>query len=304
MKRAPFAVWVVLVACAPELDVRESSVDRPRVLAVVAEPAEARPGDAVTYRVTAAASSGPLEPAPVTLSHCAAPKPPAENASVATACDADAQSPLLQRESGDFYGRIPLDACRLFGPDPPPGGARPRDPDATGGFYQPLRITGLSEAAYHLQRVVCQPGDVAAEVARSFTAGYQQNKNPDSITLSVVQAGTWLGSDASGEVTEVAERAELELRVSWEPEDREAYLYLDRERQSLVTRGEALRVAWFATSGELDRDEVSVAEADRSTRSASAGYRAPSGPGSAEIWAVVHDSRLGSAVRHVRLSVR
>lgn len=304
MRRALFAVSMALAGCAPELDVRESSVDRPRVLAVVAEPAEARPGAAVTYRVTAAAPLGALEPAPVTLSHCAAPKPPSENASVATACDADAQSPLLQRENGDFLGRVPLDACRLFGPDPPPGGARPRDPDATGGFYQPLRITGVGEVAYHLQRVVCNPGDVAAEVARSFTAGYQPNKNPNSIMLAVFQAGTLMVSDSSAAVTEVDGLSELELRVSWEPEDREAYLYLDRERQELVTRVEALRVAWFATSGALDRDELSVAEADLATRSASAVYRVPNGPGIVGIWAVVHDSRLGSAVRHVRLSVR
>ena len=38
------------VACVPDLDVDESIIDAPRVLAIQAEPAEAKPNEAVAYR--------------------------------------------------------------------------------------------------------------------------------------------------------------------------------------------------------------------------------------------------------------
>ncbi len=54
-------------------------------------------------------------------------------------------------------GKLPMDACRLFGPDFPPAtvdmpAGRPVDPDASGGYYQPVRV--IAEGAFE--------GDVAA----------------------------------------------------------------------------------------------------------------------------------------------
>lgn len=58
-------------------------------------------------------------------------------------------TPLTPR-GPELTAPLPLDACARFGPDPPPGNARPRYPDATGGFYQPLVLFTAGQSYVHL----------------------------------------------------------------------------------------------------------------------------------------------------------
>src|SRR5207253_227540 len=56
---------------------------------------------------------------------------------------------------------MPAAACATYGPDTPPGGFRPRDPDPSGGYYQPVRAA-LADAplAFGLPRLA---GALAAD---------------------------------------------------------------------------------------------------------------------------------------------
>src|SRR6185369_17204063 len=75
-------------------------------------------------------------------------------------------------------------ACNQFGPDvpdtKPPG--RPADPDATGGFYQPLRLLVNRGDHYDLTlaetRISCHLPGATSEVVRDYNQRYRPNENP------------------------------------------------------------------------------------------------------------------------------
>ena len=60
---------------------------------------------------------------------------------------------------------VPADACFLFGPEVSSAELRPRDPDVTGGFYQPMRVSvaGAETTAFGLLRIRCNLGSAGAE---------------------------------------------------------------------------------------------------------------------------------------------
>lgn len=150
------AAVIALGACEDALDQRLAIVDTPRVLAVIAEPAEARPGANVTYRAVIAGPDGPIASEPA-WAYCTTPKAPTEDNVVSPGCVAgDALVPLAS-DAMSATGTLPMDGCLRFGPDVPPGGFRPRDADLTGGFYQPVRVdTGeLAPIAVGLSRITC-----------------------------------------------------------------------------------------------------------------------------------------------------
>ncbi len=137
----------------------------------------------MSYQLFAVGPDGPLTPQSSTWSYCATPRSLTENTSVSEACALESGLPLeATRDRAE--GAIPSDACRLFGPDPPPGDTRPRDPDESGGYYQPLRVAAYGEATVFLQRITCTPGDVAADAARDYSASYTANRNPENLSLS------------------------------------------------------------------------------------------------------------------------
>ncbi len=299
MMREKLPILLMLTACEPDFDLRRSRVDEGRVLAVVAEPPEARPGEPVSYMIVAAGPYGPIDDPGFDAAYCVIPKSLAENNSVATECMTD-PGIAIEIAGGVARSPIPSDACRLFGPDPPPGDFRPRDPDATGGYYQPLRITAFGQDVIHLERVLCNPADVAADVAREFSANYRPNRNPAPVRLEVLEHGRLLEAAADG--IELSVGAEVELRVDWS-EARESYAFVDRSAQAVIERREGLRVDWFATADGLAADRSGVEEGSDAT-SASNEFRAPSEPGVVHVWAVFHDSRGGSAVVQQRFTFR
>lgn len=285
-KRALLPALATLGACTDGLDQRLAIVDAPRVLAILAEPAEAKPGASVTYRAVAGGPDGPLEPTP-DWSYCAGSKPPTEDNVVSTSCAAgDQLQPLGAAAS--VTAALPADACTRFGPEVPPGNFRPRDPDPTGGFYQPVRadLAPLPLLAFGLSRITCKLPGATADVARDYDQHYVANRNP--VLVPPV-------------LTTVPAHAEVELAAAWPAESAEPYLYFDQLNQRLIHRREAMRLSWFATGGALDTDASAVPEDDLTT-SVRTTWHTP-GPGPATLWFVLRDSRGGIAAAAVPVTI-
>lgn len=264
-------------ACARYSTDASSVVSDPRIIAVVAEPAEARPGSEVTLALHAADADGPLEDFAFSAYFCLLPKPLTENNALTAACWNEPGAPLPLQDSV-VHGVIPKDACALFGPDPPPGDFRPRDPDHTGGFFVPVLIEAFDRRSVFLQRVRCEPADLRADVAREYAARYADNQNPVGLGLALHPR------DASG-----ALRAEVTLPFA----AAERFVVASALSQTVEETAEVLTVEWLVTQGTLsvataelvEQRGVWVAEVDWDH----------AGPDSAHLYAVVRDSRGGMA---------
>lgn len=277
MKRA--LVVIALAGCIDELPQQTSRIDRPRVLAVIATPTEAAPGAAVHYDVVVASPSGPVAAPAVVWAYCTAPKPPTEDNVVPPGCVDDPAALIALGEGAAIDATIPDAACRNYGPDTPPGGFRPRDPDASGGYYQPIRA-GFPDApiGFGLHRLVCGLADAPPAIVREYGERYAANQHPTLADLRLIGA--------------IAPGAALTLEATWPAAAAEAYVVYDRAQVAIVPAAETLRVGWFATDGTLAADATGVASGSSETRT-TVRWTAPSTPGPVHLWAVLHDDRGG-----------
>jgi hypothetical protein len=285
MKRALLFLSLLLAACDDALDQRLAIIDTPRVLAVVANPAEAKPGAQVSYEAVIASPEGPLATPPA-WAFCTAPKAPTEDNVASVECVAGEQ--LIDLGTAPTAtGLLPAEGCLRFGPDTPPGGFRPRAPDETGGYYQPVRVVVDDLLAIGLSRITCKLPTAPAEVARDYDLRYAANVNPtlDPVDLATVPADT-----------------DITLTASWPASAVETYLYFDPVSQALVERREAMRVSWFATGGALAVDASLVGEQDEAL-SASTTWHTPAA-GTAWVWLVLRDSRGGVATQALAITVQ
>ncbi len=283
------ALLLALAACDDALDQRLAIVDQPRVLAITTEPAEVTPGQSVTVTALLAGPSGPLIATP-DWSLCTAPKPPTEDNAVADGCIANAVTEL--GTAAALTATIPADACRTYGPDVASSGFRPRDPDATGGYYQPLRAaTPGFDLAFGFARITCNLANASGEVAQAYKTMYVANHSPVLTPLVI---------DGAAATTVPADR-DVTLTAGWPPDAAEAFLSFDPDAQQLVTRHEAMRVSWFATGGSLAVDASAVAEGDPATTVSTTWHTPQSGP--AWIWLVLRDSRGGIATAQYSIAV-
>ncbi len=295
--RAAAALVLVGVSagCSDALEQRLAIVDRPRVLAITTEPPEVIPGASVTATALIAGPGGPLGAAP-TWSLCTAPKPPTEDNAVADACLGDALNELGTAPSITFV--VPIDACRTYGPDVASTGFRPRDPDATGGYYQPIRAAGPpGELAFTFARITCNLANAPGDMAETYKTSYVANTNPTLANLAI----DGVVVDPS-RVPVLAADHDVTLTASWAAASVEAFLYFDPASRQLVTRHEAMRVSWFATGGTLAVDASALAEDDPAVSVATT-WRTPARPGLAWIWLVLRDSRGGLATATFQLSI-
>ncbi|NJM91101.1 MAG: hypothetical protein HC863_02255 [Myxococcales bacterium] len=298
MKRpATLALLAMLVVgCEPTLDQRLSLIDAPRVLAVISEPAETRPQQAASHRVWIASSQG-IVSADVTWAFCTEPKPPTEDNVVNARCLADAVRVI--GTGALITATTPSDACMRFGPDISDSTFRPRDPDGTGGYYQPLRLTlpvelgSQTELAFASHRIGCGLANAPAQVSRDYRERYVGNRNPPAPELlGVAGESPW--------TMRVGER--VELTASWTDEAAETYLWFDRSDGQLRDRRESLRLSWYGTAGSFCSDVTGRAEGERETFTENC-WRAPMQPGSVTLWLVLRDSRGGAALREVSVEV-
>lgn len=277
------ASLLACASCAPSLVDEPWRVEAPKVIAVVASPPEARPGETVRVRAVVASPDGPVDGAEIAWSLCTEPRPLTENGSVASKC----LGPLPVVATGPAADlALPREACALFGPDTPPGEFRPRDPDATGGYFQPFRL-GLGDAgAFGFERLRCNPAGVSNDVAREFVASYRPNANPVIGSLSAIADGREVAFErlpAGGGVA---------LTLRWTPESEEPFLVVDLQALSLASARETLQVSWFVTAGRLETARTAGDEGS----SSSVRWDVAAEAGRGWIWAVLRDSRGGVAV--------
>jgi len=281
---AAFAAAIGSAGCDSRLDQRLAIIDAPRVLAVIADPAEAKPGTQVSYTAVVASPDGPVAASP-RWAFCVAPKPPTEDNAVGGGCLDDAHLVVLGTQPA-VTAALPADGCLLFGPETPPGNFRPRDADPTGGYYQPIRADLDDLLAFGLSRITCKLATAPSAVAHDYDLSYVANRNP------------MLNPPA---LTRVTANTDVTLTASWPADAAETYLYYDPLSQTLVTRREAMRLSWFATGGSLAVDASAVGETDPST-SAETTWHTPTA-GTAYLWLILRDSRAGITSQTVRVIV-
>jgi hypothetical protein len=272
---------LLLPACEDALDQRLAIIEEPRVLAVISEPAEAKPGATVSYSAVLASPDGPLTESPH-WAFCTSPKPPTEDNAVSVPCTAGEDLVDLGT-APTTSGVLPMDGCLRFGPDTPPGGFRPRDPDPSGGYYQPVRVAVDDLLAVGLTRITCNLPTAPGDVATDYRLRYVANQNP---TLDPIG------------ITDAAANSDVALTATWPVDAVESYLNYDALSQTLVTRTETMRVSWFATGGHIDVDATASDGTEASTT-----WHTP-GAGTYWLWFVLRDSRGGIAVQSAQVVVR
>jgi hypothetical protein len=312
--------WLPVVLACDEVTSEPSSlVTAPRVLAIVAEPPEAAPGEVVRLSALIVDGAGTRQDDLVSWDFCEERKALAEPGPVSPRCaegavrgtpigPANASGTADVRSGAGVTGTLPTDGCRLFGPErpaPKPGEAagRPTDPDGTGGFYQPLFLrtpnAGATRSTLAEVRLSCGLGAAPQEQIVAFGKRYTRNQNPQPTSLVVPAT---LAAGARGFV-----------RLAWPtcPETDsaterpapcggpETFVVYDAERRALLDRRETFRVSWFTTGGAFD--EVHTGESD--DHGAINGFTVPNEAGTLTIWAVVRDDRGGVGYQTATLTV-
>lgn len=296
MKRVLLIAIIFAASCKPDFAERDSLVTSERVLAVRADPAEAKPDAPISYSLIVASPDGTIQNPQAAWAFCTTPTSLTENDSVSPDCLKDGVSEIAGASSS-VQAPTPDDACSLFGPDTPPGQVRPRDPDATGGFFQPIRASIGSIVAFGFERINCDLANAPANVTLDFNHRYTLNANPQSplITTSMNGAPIDVGNIASG--------TQVTFRATWAASDAESYVIYDAASVSVIPAREAMRVSWFATAGSFDADRTGRADDDATTFTENA-WTAPSSSGVVHMWIVLRDSRGGVAFTSNDLTVK
>jgi hypothetical protein len=192
---------------------------------------------------------------------------------------------------------VPETACELFGSEPPPaepGQAAPRpvDADATGGYYQPIRLDleDSPSLSFAQLRVRCALASAPAEIVRQFARSYTPNENPSIGQLRF-----------EGEATQVAPGQRIAVMTEVASASFEEYLYYNRRSRELEPRSELVQVAWFVTGGDLDRERLII---EAPGEDVSVLWTAPESSGSVWLWAVLRDDRGGVDFATLQIDVR
>jgi hypothetical protein len=287
-----FCSVVLATACNAPPNQQQFLVDTVRPIAVISEPAELRPNQGATLRITYAAPVGQPLPTQTTWALCLASKAPSEDNVVSPACLDGNQQQLGTSSDFTIAATIPADACARFGPDTPSGDFRPRSADSTGGYYQPISVRSAQsndadDQAFALVRIVCNLPGAPAQLAQQYARDYRVNVAP-SLSLDVP--------------AQVSANAAVQLTATWNDNARESYLWFDSSSASLQNRRESFRISWFVTSGSLPLDATVVDEQSDATSSAIT-WSTPASVGPVTLWAVMRDSRGGIAIQSATIVV-
>jgi hypothetical protein len=297
LKRAFLAL--LLVACKPDFGGPLSLVTSTRILAVRGEPAEVNPGAAVTLTPLVVSPDGTQSPS-LAFSLCLQPKPSSENDVANASClAADGTQPAANGVSASVT--VPSNACRLFGPDLPPTTAgqpqlQPRAPDATGGYFQPIRVDGAGPTTMALERIRCNLAAASADLAAAYAMQYTPNRNPQLAPLAATVNGQPVALDA------IPAGATVSFTTGWTADSAEFFPVLDVLAQQLVTHREAMSVSWLATGGVFTDERTGRADTDAATDTANE-WQAPAA-GAVHLWLVLRDSRGGVDFASYELAVR
>jgi len=328
-------------ACIPSFRDDQSLIDEVRVLAVRSEPAEPSPGATVKLTALATGPQGEvLDPASVRWSVCKARKPLTELGSVAPECLAGESGAVQSAGEGfEIETQIASDVCRVYGPLAPAAQAgstvtgRPVDPDASGGFYQPIVLSVAGQPTIAGVRVACGVTDLPQTESITFNQGYRPNENPVIERVDAVSGGVSSELSADGATTlTVAPGARIEFSASWaacptepvcgdglctagenpttcaqdcqtEPHGctgAETYLLADLETREVVRKQEELRAAWYATAGTFEEAQTAADESGVAARNR---WTAPATAQAVTLWIVVRDDRGGADWREIQVQV-
>jgi hypothetical protein len=304
------AGWVC--ACNPTFSDTTAIVGSPRVLAVQVVPAEAAPKADFALSALYVGPQGALDPSSIQWATCLLPEPLGDPGPTNPECLTGAASGLIPLGSGGtVHGTIPADACELFGPDSPPPqpnqpAARPTDPDPTGGYYLPVRVSAAGAApTVAMPRIECAPSGVTEDVFSAFENGYVPNENPVLSSLSEVDpdggtAAIPASTPGSPAGLTISPGEHVLLSAAWPTcpatpgacGGAESFLYIDPTSMQVTTQRESIVVSWYATGGSFDEDRVGR-EADDLGTSVQNGFTAPTSGAQIQMWIVVRDSRGG-----------
>jgi hypothetical protein len=281
-----------VAGCKPDFGNPASLVTEHRILATKADPAEVRPGDNAIFRALVVSPDGTEAMPSIDWSLCVAPKPLDENNIVTSAClDGGNSIQGFGSATAMATAMVPPDACSLFGPDPPPQAQgqpplRPRDPDITGGYYQPLRLVEGDVTAFALERITCDLARGGAVLAIQYAMTYQANQNPALTPLAAAVNG------AAAQLTALPAGKDIDFTVGWTPASVETFPVFDLLSQNLQNHREGMRVSWFATAGSFAHEITGRDEHETDTTTVNR-WTAPKTPGVVHLWVVLRDSRGG-----------
>lgn len=324
-------VLVLAAGCLPDVDVDESRIVAPRVLAIRAIPAEAAPGETVRLEALHVGPEGRIVDGVLEWARCDARRPLAELGPVSPACLAWEDPALVLLGFGaSVEAAISRDACRLFGPDPPPAqpgepAGRVVDPDVTGGYHQPVRVVSPDDAAIVLGEVRLSCGVAGATQAQAAELRQRRHANraPEISTVfvqrgdgtdvlldeatpltvsrgeSITMEAGWLEcpeSDACGDgicgADETSASCAEDCRVPSRCSGAERFVRFDPIARALVVERESMRVAWYTTDGRFELERTGRG-ADDPAPYASSRWIAPDAPGPVTVWMVIRDARGG-----------
>lgn len=286
MRRLPLPLLLAL-SCRPDLGDRDSLVVETQVLAVRGDPPEAKPGENVTYSVLVASPDGPIAVPAAAWAFCATPKLLTENGAVSAACLGSGVRPI--GDGAMVSAPIPADACQIFGPETTSQDLRPRDPDPTGGFYQPVRVALDGRLSFGQERVRCTPKNISALPAADFDRRYRVNANPEIASVDLPDSA--------------AASSHHVLRVTWPEASAETYAYYDPTTALVVDKRESMRVSWFANAGAFEHDRTGRTRDEHETFTENA-WDAPASAGTVHLFVVLRDDRGGAVFAHRTIIVR
>jgi hypothetical protein len=330
MRRPALQTWLGLLplvlawGCKPDLGSPPSIVDspEPRILAVRGFPAEAAENSPVTYDILAANNLGRVARPSVGWSQCDERKPPAEGNAVAAACLA---SDIPEIMGPTFEADMPDGACKRFGPQSDIDSKtmiplRPHDPDATGGFYQPVRARldaeGAGSIAFALERIKCRLTNAPPDLTGKFNEQYKLNQNPTiaGLTLDPDDAPVSLFARApmaapppapTAPATWVGANSSYDLEVAWSPESPEGFPVWNIATRTIDLHREAISVSWYATDGTFEHDRTGRAETETDLTTHNR-WTAPATTTTVNVhfWIVLRDSRGGIDFSEALVEVR
>lgn len=330
---AAIAALACAASCKPDLNETVSLVATPQVLAVQSTPAEAAPSGTMSFTALVAGPSGQIDGLPIQWDFCNARNPLANLGPVSPECTEEGDPNLaLVGDGPTATGTIPTVACRNFGPEVPPTTGnetpgRPVDPDATGGYYQPVSLfvpaSGGTLPAIDQARIECGLAQGTSEQVQDYLGRYHANVNPVVASLAA-SGGAPFATSAGGSTNMLPAGQKVTLEVSWAScpltdvcgdgicgadesitscaadcttphgcTGAERYVNFDLASQSLVDAREGIDVSWFATGGSFDLDRTGVEGTDTTTDSEN-GWTPPGQPGqTVYVWVVLRDDRGG-----------
>lgn len=307
--------WIlVLASCSSDIAVDLAVIDGPRVLAIAATPAEGAPDAEIRLRALWVDEHGVRPQSDLTWALCLVRRPLAELAPIADACIDDLDDTRMDVGNGaSVIATIPDDACRLFGPDPPPAQpgmsqARPVDPDRTGGYYQPVIVEAREEIAGFGVRLDCGTAGATQKQAAELRMRHRDNVSPRISDLAI--AGDASTESAADRIVTVNVGAELELTAGWRAcaigescDGAEHYPRFDPIALEIVESREALSLAWYATAGTFADNRTGRSDDDVTRRSTNV-WTAPDDPGRVTLWIVIRDDRGGTSWRTLFVDVQ